>query len=108
VVLLVSNSGRWAGWTGLCAGALVAGYIVLEAPLSGMSMNPARTAGSAAAAGIGTALWVYVTAPPAGMLLAAEAYRRIRSAGAVRCAKLQHDTSGGRPCLFRCGYQEAR
>jgi aquaporin Z len=106
VVLLVSNSARWAGWTGLCAGALVAGYIVLEAPLSGMSMNPARTIGSAALAETWTALWVYLTAPPLGMLLAAEVYRRLRRAEAVRCAKIQHDTDGGRPCLFRCGYRE--
>lgn len=106
VVLLVSNSARWAGWTGLSAGALVATYIVLEAPLSGMSMNPARTVGSAALAGTWTALWVYLTAPPLGMLLAAETYRRLRGTGTVRCAKIQHDRDGGRPCLFRCGYRE--
>src|SRR5437667_5327906 len=46
VVLTVSNS-RAAAWTGLCAGLLVAAYITFEAPLSGMSMNPARTLASA-------------------------------------------------------------
>ena len=33
--------------TGLCAGLLVATYITLEAPISGMSMNPARSLASA-------------------------------------------------------------
>jgi aquaporin Z len=47
VVLTVSNRPNLNRLTGLCAGALVASYIVVEAPLSGMSMNPARTVGSA-------------------------------------------------------------
>lgn len=50
VVLLVSNSRRFACWTGLCAALLVALYITFEAPLSGMSMNPARTFASAVSA----------------------------------------------------------
>jgi aquaporin Z len=47
VILHVSNNVRWHRFTGLCAGPLVAAYISLEAPLSGMSMNPARTLASA-------------------------------------------------------------
>ena len=52
------------------AGALVATYIMVEAPLSGMSMNPARTLASAAPAGVWDAVWIYFIAPPLGMLLA--------------------------------------
>ncbi|HKB16374.1 MAG TPA: aquaporin, partial [Planctomycetota bacterium] len=100
VVLVVSNSARWARLTGICAGLLVATYITIEAPISGMSMNPARTVGSAAGEGAWDALWIYFTAPPLGMLLAAEAYVRVRGLRAVRCAKLCHDE---RPCVFRCG-----
>ena len=59
---------RWAACTGVCAGLLVASYITFEAPLSGMSMNPARTFGSALFARNWTALWIYFTAPPLGML----------------------------------------
>jgi aquaporin Z len=81
---------------------LVATFIVLEAPLSGMSMNPARTLGSAVYAGTWRALCVYVTAPALGMLLAAEVYRALKGAASVRCAKLQH--AGGSRCIFRCGY----
>src|SRR6266540_1568953 len=45
MVLTVSNHRRLARFTGLCAGLLVWIYIIVEAPLSGMSMNPARTFG---------------------------------------------------------------
>jgi aquaporin Z len=100
-VLLVSNS-RAARWTGLCAGALVMTFIILEAPISGMSLNPARTLGSAVAAGAWDDLWIYVTAPPLGMLLASELYVRTHDLGAVLCAKLAHPRGG--PCIFRCSY----
>src|SRR5439155_10426076 len=60
LVLTVSGS-RFGRWTGALAGALVALYITFEAPISGMSMNPARTLGSAVAAGEWGALWVYLT-----------------------------------------------
>jgi len=102
VVLVVSNTPGLARFTGLCAGALVATYITLEAPLSGMSMNPARTFASALPANTWQAFWIYLTAPLAGMLLASEVY--VRGAGRrVICAKLQHE--GNQRCIFRCGYQ---
>src|SRR5215472_6090927 len=50
VVLIASNTQRVARFTGLFAAVLVATYISLESPLSGMSMNPARSFGSAVAA----------------------------------------------------------
>jgi len=101
VVLAVSNASRFARYTGLCAGALVAAYITFEAPMSGMSMNPARSFASALAAGLWTAFWIYLTAPVIGMMLAAELRLRL-STSPVRCAKLHHD--GSRRCIFRCGY----
>jgi aquaporin Z len=103
VVLVATNRETLARHTGLFAGALVALYIVVEAPLSGMSMNPARTLGSALPAGLWTWLWIYFTAPPLGMLLAAEAYLRTVRARPVRCAKLHHDND--KRCIFRCGYR---
>ncbi len=100
VVLTASNTPRLSRLTGLFAGALVAIYIALEAPLSGMSMNPARTLASAIPANLWTAVWIYLIAPPVGMLLAAEIHHRARHP--VRCAKLHHDNA--RRCIFRCGY----
>lgn len=86
-----------APYTGLAAAALIALYIPFEAPLSGMSMNPARTLASAVPAGSWTGLWIYFTAPPLGMLAAAVLRRRRRDR---HCAKLHHDVRYR--CIF-CG-----
>lgn len=104
VVLTVSNNMSIASFTGLFAGVLVATYITLEAPLSGMSMNPARTFGSAFSAKLWNFLWVYFTAPPIGMLLAAEVYLRVKGVHGVICAKLHHQNN--KRCIFHCGYAE--
>lgn len=102
VVLVLSNHTMLNAWTGLVAGCLVAFYISVEAPLSGMSMNPARSFASALPAHLWTGFWVYLTAPLFGMLLASECYLRFRGAHRVLCAKLHHDNN--RRCIFRCGY----
>lgn len=101
-ILRASNHARLERWTGVFAGTLVALYISLEAPLSGMSMNPARTFASAAAAGHWTHLWLYFLAPVLGMLAAAAAYRRWHARTDVHCAKLRH--SDRHRCIH-CGYQ---
>ena len=102
-VLTVSSSSRYARFTGAAAAVLVATFITFEAPLSGMSMNPARTFGSALFAG-SASLWIYFTAPLLGMLAAAELVVRSMGAARVRCAKLHH-TFDVR-CIFHCGYME--
>jgi aquaporin Z len=102
MVLTVSNRPALNRYTGLCAGALVATYITLEAPLSGMSMNPARTLASALPAGVWTDLWIYFLAPPLGMLLAAEVYVLAKGEQSVLCCKLHHDNDSR--CIFRCRY----
>lgn len=60
---------------GIMAGVAVGGLIVVEAlvggPLTGASMNPARSLGPALAANEWSHLWLYLTAPPLGALLAA-------------------------------------
>ena len=102
VVLRVSNTGRLAAYTGLFAGALVAAYITFEAPVSGMSMNPARSFASALPAGDWETLWIYFVAPPIGMLLAAELYVRRLGLARVFCAKLHHDRVSR--CIFHCRF----
>ncbi|MFN8059155.1 MAG: aquaporin [Vicinamibacterales bacterium] len=103
-VLIVSNS-ACARWTGVVAGTLVAIYITVESPISGMSMNPARSLGSALAARHLTDQWIYFVAPLLGMLLAAEAYVRVRGCDRVACAKIDHIDR--EPCIF-CDYHLAR
>ena len=106
VVLTVSNRPALNRFTGFCAGALVASYIVFEAPLSGMSMNAARTVGSAVYAQAWMALWVYFIAPLLGMLAAAQVYVKTQGMQKVFCAKLHHDNT--QRCIFRCSYARAR
>jgi aquaporin Z len=98
VVLTTNASVRLMRWTGVCAGLLVALYIALEAPVSGMSLNPARSVASAVPSGLWHGIWIYLTAPPIGMLLAAEFH--MRRGGRTPCAKLHHDRNPH--CIFRC------
>jgi aquaporin Z len=100
VILHASNHHHLSRFTGLFAAALVATYITLEAPFSGMSMNPARSFGSAFSAEVFQGLWIYFTAPPLGMLCAAELYLLWKGKFAVKCCKLHHDNL--KRCIF-CG-----
>ena len=80
-ILFVSNAPpNVARFTGLVAACLVAFYIAVEAPLSGMSLNPARTVASALQANQWMAIWLYFIAPPLGMLTAAALYVRLPGA----------------------------
>jgi aquaporin Z len=106
LVLCASNSKRWNRWTGAFAALGVATYIALEAPLSGMSMNPARTLASAFGANHYASLWLYFAAPLLGMLAAAELYLRVAGARRVHCAKLHHANT--QPCIFRCNWDAAQ
>jgi len=103
VVLGVSNSDRWAKLTGLCCGLLIAIYITIVGPLSGMSMNPARSVASAFPGDNWMDMWIYFAAPIAGMLAAGRAHLWWwRGRDHVGCAKLQH--SGRQRCIH-CGYE---
>jgi MIP family channel proteins len=80
VIVAVATDARAVG-----AGAAIAigGAVALDAlfggPLTGASMNPARSFGPALAAGDWTDFWVYVAGPIAGALLGAGAYQFIRA-----------------------------
>ncbi len=104
MILFVSNTPKLSRLTGIFAAVLITTYITLEAPLSGMSMNPARTLASAILAQNWTTIWVYFTAPLLGMLLAAEVYLQLKGKRAVHCAKLHHHNH--KRCIFRCGYRQ--
>ncbi len=97
-ILNVSNTPAIARYTGICAGVLLAAYITFEAPLSGMSMNPARTFASAYAANLWSGFWIYVTAPTLGMLAAGKVYTMKQSLSEAMCAKLHHQNP--KRCIF--------
>jgi aquaporin Z len=104
MVLICSNTARTARLTPFLAGFLVALFISLEAPFSGMSMNPARSFGSAAVADVWTGWWIYFSAPPLAMLAAAELYVRVKGWREVYCAKFYHDRIAR--CIFKCRFDE--
>lgn len=80
---------RLMPYTAAAAGLLVAILVFVAAPISGTSLNPARSLAPATLSGIWTGQWIYLLAPPLGALCAAALYRRHR--GGVACAKLIHD-----------------
>ncbi len=108
LVLQVSNRPKISQLTGLFCGILVAIYITIEAPLSGMSINPARSLGSALPSQVWQGFWIYCIAPPLGMLLAAELYLRIekQKSRSEICGKLCPNSST--PCLSPVCCQKCR
>ena len=104
MILFVSARANLQDYVGLFAGIMVATYITSVAPLSGMSINPARTFASAAPSGVWTAWWIYFTAPIVGMLSAVEVYRLITGHYRARACKLY--CCPHRRCIH-CGYDPA-
>ena len=104
VVLLVSNHTTLSRYTPYFVGTLYALFITLETPLSGMSMNPARTFGSAIRGSYWDALGVYFLAPTLGMLVAAEFFLLVRGGIGPSCAKLHH--ANDKRCIFCDGTQQ--
>lgn len=105
LVLALGGMPRAMRFTGLAAGALVFLYIAFEAPISGFGINPARSFASALPSGVWTAFWIYILAPPLGMLAAAALSRALPCRRRMPCAKLIHDTATR--CIH-CGFQPAR
>lgn len=82
VILGVSTGAKEKGITaGLAIGATVMLAALFAGPISGASMNPARSFGPALASTEFSHLWVYFTAPVLGGLLAVGACRCVRESG---------------------------
>lgn len=82
VIMAVATDDRVApGFAGIAVGLTVGFCAMAGGPLTGASMNPARTLGPAVAAGIWDAHWIYWAAPIAGMLVAVRVYEFLRPAG---------------------------
>jgi aquaporin Z len=79
--------------------AIKATFITFKAPISGMSINPARSLSSAIPAQVWHGFWLYFIAPPMGMLLAAKLYLRMgkKKKRSQLCCKLRPNSST--PCL---------
>jgi aquaporin NIP len=82
VIMAVATDTRAIGEA---AAVAIGGTVGLDAmfggPISGASMNPARSLGPALVSGNTHALWVYLVGPPAGAAAGALAYQLIRGEG---------------------------
>ena len=82
VILNVSTGAKEKGITaGIAVGAIVALEALFAGPISGASVNPARSLAPAVLSMKLDSLWVYLTAPFLGALLAAPLCMCVRGAG---------------------------
>jgi MIP family channel proteins len=79
VIISVATDARAVGQSAAIAiGATVGLEAMFAGPISGASMNPARSLGPALVSGELHSLWLYLVAPPLGALLGAFAYQFVR------------------------------
>ena len=79
VIMAVATDDRVAdGFAPLAVGLTVGFCALMAGPLTGASMNPARSLGPALVAGFWGAQWLYWLAPITGMLTAARVYDLLR------------------------------
>ena len=82
VIIAVATDTKAVGETAAIAiGATVALDALWGGPISGASMNPARSFGPALVAGVWRAHWVYWVAPLIGASIGAVVYQQIRDPG---------------------------
>ena len=87
VVLSVSTGAREKGVTaGIAIGAIIALEAMFAGPISGASMNPVRSLAPALVSGHLENVWLYLTAPVLGALLAIPACCGVREPGCCRRA----------------------
>ncbi len=89
-ILLMVSSRRTMRWTPLGVWVVVTLLVWQGAPLTGTSLNPARSFGPAVMAGDLHAFWVYVAGPLAGAVLAVALQRAVLPDVVPLTAKLFH------------------
>lgn len=95
VIMAVATDDRVAdGFAAIAVGFTVGFCALVGGPLTGASMNPARSFGPALAGGIWQSQWIYWLAPITGMLAAARLYELLRHAEPPRVTGRCHP--GGR------------
>jgi aquaporin Z len=81
VILTVATGAKEVGaLAGIAVGAVIALEALFAGPLTGASMNPARSLAPAVVGGTLSGLWIYLTAPVAGALLGVAGCRGVRGA----------------------------
>lgn len=75
LIFMFVSSDRLMRWTPLMTWLLVATMVWLESPISGTSLNPARSFGPALVSWVWQNQWLYWLAPPLGATLAVGVFR---------------------------------
>lgn len=88
VIMAVATDDRVADSGAAIAVGLTVGFCALLGPLTGSSMNPARSLGPALVGGHWEAHWLYWVAPITGMIAAARLYEFLRPALVPRMSPL--------------------
>lgn len=103
-IFLFVSSQRLMHWTPLMTWILVALMYWLAAPISGSSLNPARSFGPALVSWFWRDQWVYYLASPSGALLAVVLFRQLRVVGIhdVLTAKMFHAPR------YRCIFKDVK
>jgi aquaporin Z len=85
-ILSVSTGAKEKGVTaGIAIGAVIALEAMFAGPVSGASMNPARSLAPALVSGHLEHLWIYLTAPVLGALAAVPLCIGVREPGCCKC-----------------------
>jgi aquaporin Z len=71
VIIFVSQNKKTTHMTGMAVGAVVMLEAIFAGPITGASMNPARSIAPAIVSGNTAHLWLYIVAPIIGAILAA-------------------------------------
>ena len=90
-------------FAGIAVGLLIATLVFLTAPVSGTSLNPARSIGPAIAASNFSYLWLYIIAPVLGSLIAVAIHKKISFLHCPLCAKLNHEKMD-KDCRYNCNF----
>ncbi|MBV9391111.1 MAG: aquaporin [Verrucomicrobia bacterium] len=90
MIFVFVSSHSLCHWTPLMTWILITFLVWVGAPVSGTSLNPARSFGPALVSWRFTSQWIYWIAPPTGALLAVLCFRFMATERRVLTAKLSH------------------
>ncbi|WP_159803468.1 MIP/aquaporin family protein [Arthrobacter zhaoguopingii] len=90
-VFFMLSSRRTCRWTPAAVTLVLVVLIPLGAPLTGPSLNPARSVGPGIVTGTFTSIWPYLAGPVLGALLAAALFHVVAAGKKAITAKLFHD-----------------
>lgn len=84
IIMVVTGDSSLSNWAGLIIGGTVMLLALVGGPISGASMNPARSFGPALISANWSHIWIYLTAPVIGAIPAVWVCRSAREEGCCK------------------------